>query len=295
MADQFDVIEAGERGRRRWIGLVVVLALLAIPAAGLLLSRDDPGPEERPPPSPAPEPIRSLTTLDNSANHLIVRGRTKGGDEVVPVVFPDGARAEVRYPASLELDEMGVRPYWAGWIGGRFRQFVVPYGGEAEITRGGQPIRSYAPNVTLWPRQAGSGFHGQVLLFRFGSWRLAMYDRGEGLTFDQRLALARDLKGRVTKEGYLVLSAEAGVRFTAPGEVVQGQPVGPQLWFGGRGRDMVVLAPTPGCGKRTRAPGAVEGRGRPVAESCRDGMLVAATGSAAFRAAAVSGIRVTMK
>ncbi|MEV0621205.1 hypothetical protein AB0I81_48305 [Nonomuraea sp. NPDC050404] len=293
MADQFDVIEAGERGRRRWIWLVVVLALLLVPVVSLILSRD---PEPRPPSAGSdPSPIRSLTTIDNPPNILNAPVREKGGDEIMQVVFPHGVRAEVRYPAALGLDEMGSRPYRGGWVAGNFRQFVAPYGGEVEVTRGGQPIRNYAPNVSLWPRQAGSGLYGQVLLFAFGPWRLAMFDRGEGLTFDQRVALAQNLKGRVTKEGYLVLTAEAGVRLAEPGEAEQGEPVGPQLWFGGGGRDIVALVPTPDCANKQRPPGAIGGRGRPVETACRDGVLVAATGSPEFRETAVSGIRVKLK
>ncbi|MEV4174432.1 hypothetical protein [Nonomuraea sp. NPDC049709] len=293
MADQFDVIEAGERGRRRWVGLVVVLALLLIPVVSLLASRD-PVPEALPA-RPTPEPIRSLTRLDNAPNTIDVPAVAKGGDEVLPVVFPHGVRAEVRYPKELDLDEMGSRPFQGGWVGGRYRQFVAPYGGEVEITRGGRPIRNYTDNVTLWPRQAGSGFYGQVLLFAFGPWRLAMYDRGQGLTFEQRMALAQNLKGRVTKEGYLVLSAEGDLRLAKPGEVAEDEPIGPQLWFGGGAGQMVALVPTPGCEKRARMPDVIEGRGRPTDMVCRGDVLVAVTGPTRFREMAISGIRITMK
>ncbi|AQZ68978.1 unnamed protein product [[Actinomadura] parvosata subsp. kistnae] len=293
MADQFDVIEAGERGRRRWIGLAVVLALLLIPVVGLLASRDpEPGPVSA---TRTPSPITSLTTIDNPPNMLTAPVKHKGGDEVIQVVFPHGARAEVRYPAGLRLAAMGVRPFRAGWIDGMFREFVAPYGGEAEITRGGRPLRNYAPNVTLWPRQAGSGQYGQVLLFAFGPWRVAMYDRGQGLTFDQRTALATNLKGRVTKDGYLVLTARGGVQLAEPGEYAQGEPIGPQLWFGGGAAETVALVPTPDCAKRARMPGVVQGRGRRAEMVCRGDVLVAASGPASFRTKAISGIRVTMK
>ncbi|TYB52602.1 hypothetical protein FXF51_51160 [Nonomuraea sp. PA05] len=293
MADQFDVIEAGERGRRRWVGLVVVLALLLVPLVGLLVSRD-PEPETASA-NRTPAPIRSLTTVKSAPNLLTVPARRKGGDEVIQVVFPDGARAEVRYPAGLGLAGMGSRPFRAGWVDGMFRQFVAPYGGEVEITRGGRALRNYAPHVTLWPRQAGSGLYGQVLLFAFGPWRLAMYDRGQGLTFEQRTALAENLRGRVTKDGYLVLTGRGAVRLGEPGEHAQGEPIGPQLWFGGATGEMVALVPTPGCERQARMPGVVEGRGRRAEMVCRGDVLVAATGPASFRTKAISGIRVTMK
>ncbi|MEV0827600.1 hypothetical protein [Nonomuraea rubra] len=295
MADQFDVIEAGERGRRRWTGLVVALALLLIPVVGLLVSRDPEPESEAAPASRTPGPISSLTTLDNAPNVLSVPARKKGDDEVIQVVFPHGARAEVRYPAELRLAELGSRPYRAGWIDGVFREFVAPYGGEIEVTRGGRALRNYAANVTLWPRQAGSGQYGQVLLFAFGPWRLAMYDRGQGLTFEQRTAVAEGLKGRVTKDGYLVLTARSGVRLAEPGEHLQGESVGPQLWFGGGAGEMVALVPTPDCGKQARMPGAIDRPGRRGEMVCRGDVLVAVTGPPSFRTKAISGIRVTMK
>lgn len=293
MADQFDVIEAGQRGRRRWIGLAVLGAILLVLIVSLLTSRDpEPAPSAT---TPAPEPIRSLTRLRNEPNTLTVPATRKGDDEVMQVVFPDGMRAEVRYPAELGLDEMGSRPYQGGWIHGQFRDFVAPYGGEIEITHGGQPIRNYADNVTLWPRQAGSGYYGQALLFAFGPWRLAMYERGEGLTFEQRIDLARNLKGRVTKEGYLVLSGRGAVRLAKPGDQVRGDPVGPQLWFGGGAGQMVALVPTPDCEKNGEVPGVIEGRGRPADTVCRGDVLVAVTGPDQFRQKAIKGIRVTEK
>src|SRR4051812_26625114 len=126
MSDQFDVIEAGERGRRRWIGLAVLLALLAVMAVSLFLSRS---PDPEPPALPAPAPVPSLTTIENTPNLLQVRSKTKGGDEIIEVVFPQGMRAEVRYPAALNLDELGSRPFRGGWVDGQYRQFTAPYNG----------------------------------------------------------------------------------------------------------------------------------------------------------------------
>ncbi|MBB5774497.1 hypothetical protein [Nonomuraea jabiensis] len=292
MADRFDVIEVGERGRRRWVGPAVVVALLLIPVVSLLISRD---PESAPPVGPTSEPIRSLTKIDSAPNILTVRPVAKGGEEVMDVVFPHGVRAEVRYPAELGLAAMGSRPFQGIWIDGQYRQLSAPYNGEFEVTAGGRPIRNYAPNVTLWPPRAGSGYYGQVLLFAFGRWRLAMYDRGQGLRFEQRVAVARGLQGRETKDGYLVLSARAPVRLAGPGETVQGQPLGPQLWFGGGAGEMVALVPTPGCGKKAGIPRVIEGRGRPTGSVCRGDVLVAVTGPQSFRKRALAGIRITLK
>lgn len=295
MRDQFDVIETGPPSRRRWIGIAVLVALLAIPVIGFLASRD-PEPEL---PIPTAEPsVPSLGTILSSPNALRPTAKVKAGMESLDVVFPHGVRAEVRYPSGLALDNLGSRPVQGGWIDGDFmlfRRLMAPYSGEVEITRGGQPIRSYAPNVTLWPRQPGTGAGGQVMMFKFGKWRIALYDRAEGLTFEQRVAWAEKLRGMVTKGGYLVLSASAPVRLAKPGESARGDPVGPQLWFGGGSGDIVALIPTPGCNERSRMPSDIGGVSRYARKVCRGEVLVAAAGEKAFVDQAVEKISVTLK
>lgn len=290
MADQFDVIEAGGRGRRRWIVLAVVLALAGVPVIGLLTSRD-PVPEV----VREPSAIQSLTTAAGVPNVLRAQAKVKDGMALLRVVFPHGVRAEVRYPAELGLDRLGSRPFLGLWVDGQYRQLVAPHNGDIEVTKGGQPIRSFGRHVTLWPRQPGSGSYGQVLLFAFGPWRMAMYDRQQGLDFDLRVALAGGLKGKVTEDGYLVLTGDDRVRLARPGDTAMGDPVGPQLWFGGGASDMVVLLPSPGCARVRSLPYGIRGRGRPVRNVCRDGVRVAALGDDAFVDRALREIRVTVK
>lgn len=294
MAEQFDVIEAGGRGRRRLIGLLVVLALLGVPAVSLLASRD-PGPRAAPGADPGPSPVRSLTRVESAPNLLNARATAKDGVETIRVVFPDGTRARVRYPAELDLDRLGSRPFQGLWVDGEYRQLIAPYNGELEITQGGEPIRSFAGHVTLWPRQAGSGSRGQVLLFAFGSWRMAMYDWPQGLDFERRLLVARELRGSVTGDGYLVLSGSRRVKLARPGDTALGAPAGPQLWFGGGATDMVALIPTPDCGEARGLPRAVRGRGHRVKETCRSGVRVVAVGDDRFVDRALDGIRITVE
>ncbi|MEV0144099.1 MULTISPECIES: hypothetical protein [unclassified Nonomuraea] len=297
MADQFDVIEAGGQGRRRrWTGVAVLVALLAIPVAGLLAGRDpEPDPRSLPPGHGTTRPAAPLTTTRAEPNLLQVTPRVKGGDEVLRVVFPDGAPAEVRYPSRVGLAALGSRPFQGVWVAGQYRRMSAPYGGEAEVSKGGPPLRSLTPNVDLWPRQPGSGSYGQVLLFAFGHWRLALYDRPDGLSFEQRMAAAGHIRGRVTKGGYLVLTATPPVRLAAPGETVQGDPVGPQLWFGGVAGDVVGLIPVPDCGRASQPPMMIDRRGRSARVVCRDGVQIAAAGSPAFVERAVKEIRITLK
>ncbi|WP_084959356.1 hypothetical protein [Thermoactinospora rubra] len=289
MGEQFDdVIEAGTRGRKRVIGIVVLAVLVAVPVVGLVASDDAP-PEM---PEPVPQPIGSLTTVTAEPNILTPKVRVKGRTHLIDVVFPDGRRATVRYPAELRLDRLGVRPAQGGWLEGdepEFRQLVAPYGGEVEVTKGGRPIRSMTGNVTLWPRQAG-GEGGQVLLFAFGPWRLALYDRPLGLTFEQRMAWARNLRGRVTGDGYLVLSARRPLRLAGPGEAA-----GPQLWFGTSADRMVVLMPVPSCSRPIREPPVLAEPVSAAGHACRDGVYIGVTGPEEFVGKAVKGLRIRLE
>lgn len=295
MADRFDVVEVGGQGRRP-IGLLVVLVLLGVSVAGLIAGREPEQPAPRQEPvREADAPTRSLTRTEGRPHVLHPETDGKGEVARMRVVFPDGMRATVRYPADLRLDRLGVRPYQGLWVDGLFRHLTAPSSGEMEITKGGEPIRSYAANVTLWPRQAGAGQYGQVLLFAFGRWRMAMYDRPPGLTFDQRVAVAEGLRGRVTDDGFLVLSGSERVHLARPGDSERGEPVGPQLWFGAGVRETVMLIPTPGCEQARGLPGSVRMRGRPVGERCRDGVRVIAAGDQEFIGRALDGIRISVK
>ncbi|WP_326644316.1 hypothetical protein OG884_09870 [Streptosporangium sp. NBC_01755] len=89
---------------------------------------------------------------------------------------------------------------------------------------------------------------------------------------------ARGLRGRVTKGGYLVLDARPPVRLAGPGETFRGEQAGPQLWFGGAGETLLVLAPVPGCDVASIELPVIEQRRRFSAETCQDDVYVAASG-----------------
>ncbi|MFI6479686.1 hypothetical protein ACIBH1_17265 [Nonomuraea sp. NPDC050663] len=292
MSEPFDVIEAGSKDRRRRLGAGLLLALAVIVVIGLLSTRGS-GPPE-PKASPTPTPTAVVTT----PNVISPVARRDGDDEVIDVVFPDGTAAEVRYPRQLGLAAMGVRPMLGGWLDGEmtmYRQLVAPYAGQAEVSRGGQALRNLTDNVTLWPRQPGGG-SGQVLLFAFGDWRLALYDRSQGLTFEQRMTWARNLTGKVTDDGFLVLSAKEPLRLAEPGESGWSrEPAGPQLWFGPPEGPTVVLVPTPVCRANPRPPSAlIQSRGR-FTYLCRDGLSIGASGTGDWVTQAIEGIRVRLK
>ncbi|GHE44154.1 hypothetical protein GCM10017673_52800 [Streptosporangium violaceochromogenes] len=275
-----DVIEAGPpRGPRRWIAIAVLSALVITPVAGLLAGRS-PGPSPEPP-LPSIEPGRRSVPVvtERHAGVLYPRPRHRGGREVLDVVFPDGSKAEIDYPAELGLAALGVRPALGAGLKGRsgpLRRLTVPRDGLAEVAGGRPMIRKLAGRATLWPPMTPA--EGEVLLFDFAPWQVTLRDLKDGMTYEQRVLWAENLRGRVTPGGYLVLKAGAPLRPAKPGEVFRGEPVGPQLWFGGEPGTSLVLAPMPGCDVRKIDMPEIDRAAPFSAETCEGGMYVAASG-----------------
>ncbi|MEU1876265.1 hypothetical protein ABZ470_03065 [Streptosporangium sp. NPDC020072] len=289
--DPNDVIESkGPAGPRRWVGIAVLAALVVVPVVSLLASRD---------PGLPPVPDTGATTsgavsapvaASAPTNVLHPKPRRKGGKEILDVVFPDGTKAEIGYPAELGLAELGVRPALGGWLDGYFslyRELTVPPGGRDEIAQGGPMIRELAGQSTLW--QPASPTEGQIMLFDFTPWYVTLRDQRNGMTFEQRQLWAKNLRGEVTKDGYLVLKASSPVRLGKSGQIFRGGLAGPRLWFGGFGGPLVVVAPMPGCD--TAGIGPIEA-GQGVSESvCKNGIYVAASGERDIVERVIAGVR----
>ncbi|MFF5212444.1 hypothetical protein [Streptosporangium sp. NPDC000396] len=290
VGDRYDIIEAEPpRGPRRWIGIAVLAALVAVPVFGLLTSREPDAVAPFPEPVPAPPRV----TVTAVSNVLHPKPRYKNGREILDVVFPDGSKAEVSYPAELGLAKLGVRPAQGAWLDGYFslfRQLTAPPGGPAEVSQGNPMIRRLSERVTLW--QPTSAAEGHVLLFAFDPWYVALHDLKNGMTYEQRLLWAENLHGRVTKSGYLVLEGRPPVRLARPGQDFKGEQVGPQLWFGGARETLVVLVPVPGCDVRTIQLPMIEQRRRFSAETCQDGVYVAASGERGHVERVIAGIMI---
>ena len=189
------------------------------------------------PVSPDPVPIQAQVTVEEVPNALYPRPRREGGREILDVVFPDGSKAEVGYPAELSLAKLGVRPAQGAWLDGHkdlYRQLTAPPGGPAGVAMGKPMIRKLTGKTTLWHPMSPA--EGEVLLFSYGPWYLALHDEKDGMPFEQRLLWAKNLRGKVTKGGYLVLSAKPPILLARAGEGLESERVGRNSGSAGRGR-----------------------------------------------------------
>jgi hypothetical protein len=138
--------------------------------------------------------------------------RQEGEVTVLPLVFPDGTTAELRYPPELDLARLGVWPGTSGALGdnpGTGRDLLAVHGDLAGLTAGAAPVACYQGvgrgQVELW-RSQDPGVR-YWLVFRFGAWTVALWDGNAGrlLGHRDRAAWARSLVGRETGSGWLVL------------------------------------------------------------------------------------------
>ncbi|MDX3101980.1 hypothetical protein [Nonomuraea angiospora] len=293
-AGRVDIIEQGPRGPRR-AGIAVLVALAAVSLVGLLIGLLPGRDTSRPAPEHEPVPVREAVTVKPNAVYPEASGT--GGTRTLRVTFPDGSPPELTYPAGLNLASLGARPYTGGTLtadgkGGVFRVLTAPLYGEAETAAGRPMIRHLTGGVTLWPGPLGVDTAGPVLLFAFGDWRIALQDERAGMTFEQRLAWAENLRGTLTPDGFLTLSARGPLRLSRPGEVRDGVLVGPQLWLGGLSRRMLVLAPVPDCERQGRASVALDPRHTVSGSVCRGGFYLAASGDESFVRGALRDVRV---
>ena len=138
--------------------------------------------------------------------------RQEGEVTVLPLVFPDGTTAELRYPPELDLAGLGVWPGTSGALGdapGTGRDLLVVHGDVDGLTAGTAPVACYrgagGGRVELW-RSQDPGVR-YWLVFRFGAWTVALWDGNAGrlLGHLDRAAWAASLVGRETGSGWLLL------------------------------------------------------------------------------------------
>jgi hypothetical protein len=186
-------------------------------------------------------------TETRSVSEVFVPPTRQEGDlTILPLVFPDGSRAELAYPTELRLAELGLSPNILGDLGECGSDpIITPLRQHGEIYIGAEPlsVSEGASRVELW--RGGRGWAGHYLVVDFGSWWFHMPCVGpvSDATVER---WGGSLRGHVTPEGFLVVSGGEGLRFGGP---EAGPSFGPEFYSVG-GRDapgLVVLGLAERC------------------------------------------------
>jgi hypothetical protein len=182
-----------------------------------------------------------------------------GARAVVPLVFPDGTRARLSYPARLRLAQLGVEPYTSGALRGDSpypgrsdlvaRDFIIRHERVGDLTAGWKRLADYPGARGFWDSGPGPD-DSNYLALQFGRWAVLVYDFAPesddgqaSMTDAERAAWAQSLRGRVTAAGFLRLRGSGPLRLARSGD-----HAGPQLTFGGAAGP---LALTPGRCRRS--------------------------------------------
>jgi hypothetical protein len=169
----------------------------------------------------------------------------------MPITFPDGTTAELRYPPELDLAHTSIQPYTsAGGPPEVGRDFTAVYGQAEEVLTGWEEEggRGKAELLTAYPDGRGGsvGFwrtsDSDYLAFQFGSWTVLVYDYqepGARMSDEQRSLWATHLRGQETSGGWLILEADPPLWLTRAGE-----HAGPQInfWYPGVVRGVLLFA-----------------------------------------------------
>jgi hypothetical protein len=185
----------------------------------------------------------------------------------MPLTFPDGTRATIAYPPELAIAELGVVPYGSATLQGQSRN----------PERGDEVGRDFLIGYGAAAPRARS------LELEFGRWTVEVYDYPApdpaAMTGRERRDFRAALSGRVTEDGFLVLTAAPPLALAEAGE-----HAGPALEFGTPATTWVRLALVE-CGPsaESTSPG--------FASWCLSESIVAhAEGDRRFLAAAAEGI-----
>lgn len=165
---------------------------------------------------------------------------------VLPVVFPEGTRAELVYPSTLDVAGLGVFPYSSARLRGMSpiqvrgdivgRDFWIRCGELDEILatwNDGRPPTLLAryegagrTEVGFWDVSWNDNAH--YLGFQFGRWAVLVYDyvAAGAMTDSERASWAASFTGRESDEGFLLLEGSGPLRLAQAHE-----HAGPQLTF----------------------------------------------------------------
>lgn len=216
----------------RTLFLPVVVCVYATACAGLVPSDRQAGRQQLGTPEDAATgDSGTMPPAGRLAGGYYPTVREEGGLLVMSVTFADGSSTELVFPASLGLQQMG----FYGFSGGRIEDVVQTikyvYGDAAEV-QGSGPIETYkgydGSPVELWQPPPDFAIDCRYLVYRFRDWSAAVSSCPENLSQGQRAAWAKNLKGTVAEDGFLVLEAEPPLDLASlPEDSVE---VAPKIW-----------------------------------------------------------------
>ncbi len=159
---------------------------------------------------------------------------TAGATTTLPLIFPEGSRAEISYPADLLLAERGLAPNLlmhldrgdrCGWDG------IIGYGSlRNAVYEGSGPTFSVdgaSSHVEIW--EGAQGYLPQYLVIQEGAWEVAIPCPRSDRIPDEASAWADHLKLTESPEGYLVIRSSPPLTIDGPEAGMS--YLGPELYF----------------------------------------------------------------
>lgn len=215
----------------------------------------------------------------------------EGDRTVMPVVFPDGSTAEILYSPELGLAGMGATPWTTGGLPGCCRRTIRGFYKKIpeDFRWGGKPLTLYQGSrspVEYWDASPMLDEEDKLrhLIYRFGSWYVAVWETDGDMTEDQLTSWALSLLDEESPSGFLILRARQPLELAEAGDP---ENKGPNLVFTDEKRILTLL---PGeC--QPLASG--EGGRRDFATVCYDGqMTLNVSGSEQFVSSVVRSVEV---
>jgi hypothetical protein len=194
---------------RRWSLLIPTALVIAGVGVPLILLSPIAG--ERPPPGHAPLAGPTGSPSPSRAEPFMPHTYRQGTEVVMPVIFPDGTRADLVYPAELDLASLNIQPNTQATVprGDCGADLFISRDELAAGVSGSEPLAVYegaAGPVELWRGDRAHG--GYWLIFTFGSWSVAaLCSDGPEEGAEDQATWAASLRGEETPEGFLVLDA----------------------------------------------------------------------------------------
>lgn len=157
-----------------------------------------------------------------------------GGDVVLPVVFPDGATAELVYPPKLNVHRLGIQPAVSLALRARgkyYEEFLMISKTDIdEVAKTDEILETYEGplgTVRVYRPKSRREFGNPLLIHhRVGSWNISVGDGNAGSLMGKRnrRLWAESLDGYETKNGFIVFEPHPPLAFAnGPGQ--------PNLYF----------------------------------------------------------------